>query len=308
MRLRGGFPSDFRGLSRAKIEFICPTLVLAVGESIDGVEAHEIPQAMAVIDKFLHALRRLIAPIGGVLRAALLDERPIHSEPSTPVVGLHADQLLRLHRRHCGQHLCLREFFRIFVELHSRAECTNLSSNRNAVVEELLLDIVLLVFEQHHHRLQIERRLLAHVSRLHRRGQPVVILVQHFRDRLQVLDRIVLDIEIQRDQRPVSLVAFFQRLFHDRTHLREEVGFNRGIVTRHGLRSMDQPRMAVHPSEIFLHHERDAGGDRAVEPVAVLAVIWKRVVCEHLCARCGDVIALEVGSNRDCREQSAGSD
>jgi len=76
---------------------------------------------------------------------------------------------------------------RILIQLSGGAECAEFATHRDTVIEKRLLDVVLFVLENNDHRLQLKQGLLADISRLDRLRQPPVVLVQDFRNCLEVL-------------------------------------------------------------------------------------------------------------------------
>ena len=64
-----------------------------------------------------------------------------------------------------------------------------------------------------------------------RRRQPRFVFQQKFPHRLQVLEFLRLEIEIQSDDWPVVAMIFAQRLLDDRTHALEEMRLHRRLIT-----------------------------------------------------------------------------
>jgi len=120
------------------------------------------------------------------------------------------------------------------------------------------------VLDEHHHGLQFERRLLVDVVGFH-------AVVSHARicrapaDGRQVLRRIVLDVQIQRDERPVSLFPL-SGPFDDRLHLGKKVSFSSvGSSPPAFLRRESPAIFSVDPGKVLLGDRRQTGGESPVE-------------------------------------------
>src|SRR6185312_16905087 len=95
-----------------------------------------------------------------------------------------------------------------------RSKKTQLPADGNVTIEHRLLRVR--VFRQNQQRLGIEWRKLVRIGRLYRGCDPCLIIAELLPYSSQQWRGIVLEIEMQDDQRPCVAPILFQRLFDDR--------------------------------------------------------------------------------------------
>src|SRR5262249_9643622 len=123
-----GLPSRHHFFFRAEVVSGIPTLVFCRGITVKAIKAHEVSQAMAVVDELLHPSFGGLRPVAGSGLAALFYECPVDAEPSAVVVGLLADELLGITPGHHRDRFFLplsRQLPRVLVELLCGAKHPN---------------------------------------------------------------------------------------------------------------------------------------------------------------------------------------
>src|ERR1700760_4414558 len=92
------------------------------------------------------------------------------------------------------------------------------------------------------------------------------------------------EVEVQRNERPVAVIALLEGLFDDRSNMVEEVVLHCWLVTADGFSMGDErcrlPGLGIGvPVEILLDGERCSGGECAVDAVVPPFKIGITIVC-----------------------------
>ena len=144
-------PSCYRSIVRSQVVVLVPSLVLFGRVTVQAIDADQVAHLVTIVDKRLQPSIVLCRPLAGLGFAALFNEGPVQADPAVIVVSLRDDQIVRIRQElviGCKIFGQLASWVRI--QLRRASEGTNLSADRNLIVEEkLLVDVVLLVFEQH---------------------------------------------------------------------------------------------------------------------------------------------------------------
>src|SRR5215467_10116135 len=105
MRIERGLPTQRSGFLRAEIVLVRPPLIFGGREPVDVIEAHQVSHAVPIVNEMFHARSCRGAPVFAMIWTTKLDEVPIRTEPTTPVVGPFHQQLFRLEFQHIRESL-----------------------------------------------------------------------------------------------------------------------------------------------------------------------------------------------------------
>lgn len=177
---------------RTKAVLILPALVLLSVEVVKAIETHQVAGPLTVLHDPVRAIDLLLALYVVVLFPVFFHVSPAHAP--APVVDIRELCVDFCHG--CGDEavdeLELRQVVRILNRLGVGTEDADVSPGREIVVEELLLDVVRLVLDQNHQRLNFKPGLLCKRVGLRSLGEPYIALIKQTVYVLEVLGWIVL--------------------------------------------------------------------------------------------------------------------
>src|SRR5271157_6037618 len=264
---QGRLPSQHHGLARPEVVIVAPTAGISSGaETIQRIKTDPVAQAVRMVHQGAQAPLAGGGPIAGLMLPAFLHHVPGVVPPAAVIGGRAGEQLFR--RRGGEQALVDRFGVR-------RSEQAQSAAYRDLVKENLFLIVVLLGENQQ--RLGIERRELVRIAALYGGGVPSIVLAQKIPHGAQQGCAVVLEIEMQHDQRPVRAIVLPQRLLDDGPHAFEEIIAQQRLGAG-GFGSVRYHYAALVPSQILLNGDREASSQCAIDAVRPLALIRIAVV------------------------------
>src|SRR5262249_758200 len=116
-----------------------------------------------------------------------------------------------------------------------------------------------------------------------RGGQPCLVLSKQRVDGVEEWRVVLLEVEVEHDQRPRVALVLRERAFHDWTDLVEEVPFERrgAIQLRRVVRDEDletAARSILSPIEVLLDRDGQASRKRTVDAIGPAVVLRIRIV------------------------------
>src|SRR5580698_6607140 len=143
---------------------------------------------------------------------------------------------------------------------------------------------------------------------LTKRGRkPVFVSAKDVPDCLEQCGLVIFKIEMQNDERPLTALIFSDDLFHDWTHLLEEVVLQCGLLTR-WVWCMGDDNAAFAgswvdvPGEVLFDGHRKAGVESTLNPIIPVSLVRIAVMCIQY----GLVVIQKVQIRFLCKSRESG--
>ena len=157
-----------------------------------------------------------------------------------------------------------------------RTKKAQTGAHRQGVIKDLLLFVCL--FGYHQDGLAVDRREPRRIARLHCSRQQVFVLAEHLPDGLEQRCLVILEVEMQNDERPLTAPIFCDDLFHNGTHLLEEIVLQCGFLTCWVGRVGDDNatfagRWINVPGKVLLDGYRKAGVESSLNTIIPMSLV-----------------------------------